>query len=69
MPGSKEEDLKRNNSFSLFDLYGHVLAKVKKKVKHPNTSMFAFRNVSRLSVEQTNLIFAESFRTKSVLPE
>ena len=26
MPGSKEEDFKRNNAFSLYDLYGHTLA-------------------------------------------
>ena len=26
MPGSKEEDFKRNNAFSLYDLYGQTLA-------------------------------------------
>ena len=26
MPGSKEEDFCRNNAFSLYDLYGRVLA-------------------------------------------
>ena len=26
MPGSREEDFKRNNAFSLYDLYGHALA-------------------------------------------
>ena len=25
MPGSREEDFKRNNAFSSFDLYGHAL--------------------------------------------
>lgn len=29
---------------------------VKMKVKHPSTSMFAFRDVSRLSIEQMNHI-------------
>ena len=26
MPGSREEDFKKNNAFSLYDLYGHALA-------------------------------------------
>ena len=26
MHGSREEDFKRNNAFSLYDLYGHALA-------------------------------------------
>ena len=26
MPGSREEDFKKNNAFSLYDLYGHTLA-------------------------------------------
>ena len=26
MPGSREEDFKRNNAFSLYDLYDHALA-------------------------------------------
>ena len=26
MPGSREEDFKRNNSFILYELYGHTLA-------------------------------------------
>ena len=26
MPGSREEDFKRNNAFSLYDLYGHAPA-------------------------------------------
>ena len=27
MPGSREEDFKGNNAFSLYDLYGHTLNK------------------------------------------
>ena len=27
MPGSKEEDLERNNAFSLYELYGHAYHK------------------------------------------
>ena len=26
MPGGREEDLKKNNAFSLYDLYGHTLS-------------------------------------------
>ena len=26
MPSSREEDLKKNNAFTLYDLYGHALA-------------------------------------------
>ena len=26
MPGSREEEFKKNNAFSLYNLYGHVLA-------------------------------------------
>ena len=26
MPGCREEDFKKNNAFSLYDLYGHALA-------------------------------------------
>ena len=26
LPGSREENFKRNNAFSLYDLYGHALA-------------------------------------------
>ena len=34
MHGSREEDFKRNNAFSLYDLYGHTLAQEPKPRGH-----------------------------------
>ena len=37
MPGSREEDFKRNNVFSLYDLYGHAIAQ---EPLHINFTLF-----------------------------
>nr|XP_022310508.1 uncharacterized protein LOC111115896 [Crassostrea virginica]XP_022310509.1 uncharacterized protein LOC111115896 [Crassostrea virginica]XP_022310510.1 uncharacterized protein LOC111115896 [Crassostrea virginica]XP_022310511.1 uncharacterized protein LOC111115896 [Crassostrea virginica]XP_022310512.1 uncharacterized protein LOC111115896 [Crassostrea virginica]XP_022310514.1 uncharacterized protein LOC111115896 [Crassostrea virginica]XP_022310515.1 uncharacterized protein LOC111115896 [Crasso len=58
-PGDRKEESKRKKTLTaLYSTvnYGSRLLVVKIKDKHPSTSMFAFWDVSRLSIEQTKHI-------------